>query len=32
MNKTEILEKAYELGFKGEHDVRGCAQCALHRH
>jgi len=29
MNKKEILEKAYRLGFEGEHDVRGCAQCAL---
>ncbi len=29
MNKQEMIEKAYELGFKGEHDVRGCAQCAL---
>ena len=29
MNKQEMMDKAYELGFKGEHDVRGCAQCAL---
>lgn len=29
MNREEILEKAYKLGFEGEHDVRGCAQCAL---
>ena len=29
MNKQEMIDKAYELGFKGEHDVRGCAQCAL---
>ncbi len=29
MNREEILEKAYKLGFEGEHDVRGCAQCAI---
>lgn len=29
MDRTEILEKAYRLGFEGEHNVRGCAQCAL---
>lgn len=29
MNKEQVLEKAYKLGFEGEHDVRGCAQCAL---
>jgi len=29
MNKQEMLDKAYKLGFEGEHDVRGCAQCAL---
>ncbi len=29
MNREEILEKAYRLGFEGEHDVRGCAQCAI---
>lgn len=29
MNKEEILENAYKLGFEGEHKVRGCAQCAV---
>jgi C_GCAxxG_C_C family probable redox protein len=29
MNKEEILEKAYRLGFQGEHEVRGCAQCTI---
>ena len=29
MNKEQILEKAYKLGFEGEHDVGGCAQCTL---
>ncbi len=29
MNREEILDKAYKLGFEGEHNVRGCAQCAL---
>jgi C_GCAxxG_C_C family probable redox protein len=29
MKKQEMIDKAYELGFKAEHDVRGCAQCAL---
>jgi C_GCAxxG_C_C family probable redox protein len=29
MNKQQVLEKAYKLGFEGEHNVRGCAQCAL---
>lgn len=29
MNKEQIIEKAYKLGFEGEHNVRGCAQCAL---
>jgi C_GCAxxG_C_C family probable redox protein len=29
MDKEAILQKAYELGFKGERDYRGCAQCAI---
>ena len=29
MKKQEFLEKAYKLGFQGEHNVRGCAQCAI---
>jgi C_GCAxxG_C_C family probable redox protein len=29
MNKQQILEKAYKLGFEGERNVRGCAQCAI---
>ena len=29
MDKKELMEKAYQLGFEGERNVRGCAQCAL---
>lgn len=29
MNKEEMIEKAYELGFKNEREYRGCAQCAI---
>ena len=29
MSKQPILEKAYKLGFEGERNVRGCAQCAI---
>jgi C_GCAxxG_C_C family probable redox protein len=29
MNKQQVLEKAYKLGFEGERNVRGCAQCAI---
>jgi C_GCAxxG_C_C family probable redox protein len=29
MDKQAIIEEAYKRGFAGEHDVRGCAQCAL---
>ena len=29
MNREQILEKAYQLGFEGEHNVRGCAQCTI---
>jgi C_GCAxxG_C_C family probable redox protein len=29
MAKEEILNKAYEKGFKGERDYRGCAQCTI---
>ena len=29
MSKQEILDKAYRQGFEGEHNVRGCAQCAI---
>jgi len=29
MDKQQILEKAYKLGFEGERNVRGCAQCAI---
>jgi C_GCAxxG_C_C family probable redox protein len=29
MNKQQIMDKAYKLGFEGERNVRGCAQCAI---
>jgi len=29
MDKEAVLQKAYDLGFKGERDYRGCAQCAI---
>ena len=29
MNKEEMMEKAYKLGFKYEQDYRGCTQCAI---
>ena len=29
MDKKEMMQKAYELGFKYEQDYRGCAQCAI---
>ena len=29
MNKQQVLDKAYEQGFEGERNVRGCAQCAI---
>jgi C_GCAxxG_C_C family probable redox protein len=29
MNKQQLLDKVYKLGFEGERDVRGCAQCAI---
>jgi len=29
MNKQQILDKVYKLGFEGERNVRGCAQCAI---
>ena len=29
MSKQQVLDKAYKLGFDGERDVRGCAQCAI---
>lgn len=27
--RVELAEKAYELGFKYEHEYRGCAQCTI---
>lgn len=29
MDKEATLQKAYDLGFKGEREYRGCAQCAI---
>ena len=29
MNKQEMLDKAYKLGFEYEQKFRGCAQCAI---
>ena len=29
MNKKEMLDKAYDLGFSYEQKYRGCAQCAI---
>ena len=29
MDKKEMMQKAYDLGFKYEQDYRGCAQCAI---
>lgn len=29
MDKKEMIQKAYDLGFKYEQDYRGCAQCAV---
>jgi len=29
MGKKEMMQRAYELGFKYEQDYRGCAQCAI---
>ena len=29
MDKKEMIQKAYDLGFKFEQDFRGCAQCAV---
>ena len=29
MEKQKIINKAYEIGFAEERDVRGCAQCAI---
>lgn len=29
MHKEELMEKAYQLGFAAERDVRGCAQCTI---
>ncbi len=29
MDRKKILNKAYERGFKGERDYRGCAQCTI---
>ena len=29
MDKKEMMQKAYDLGFKYEREYRGCAQCAV---
>jgi len=29
MDKQEIIKKAYQKGFDGERDFRGCAQCTI---
>lgn len=29
MDKKEMMQKAYDLGFKYEKDYRGCTQCAI---
>jgi C_GCAxxG_C_C family probable redox protein len=29
MDKKEMMQKAYDLGFKYEQEYRGCAQCAV---
>jgi C_GCAxxG_C_C family probable redox protein len=29
MDKQNIMDKAYEIGFSEEREVRGCAQCAI---
>ena len=29
MDKQKIIDKAYEIGFTEEREVRGCAQCAI---
>ena len=29
MEKQKVIQKAYEIGFSEEREVRGCAQCAI---